>query len=100
MVMVIVNNVEYKSTSKKLKLYIVDEGSPPPLDRSWCKELNILLHQLMRERPVEEFSEVFVGALVPLKVNIQASLVLNGNCTPFFLKAGLLPFVLETLRMN
>ncbi|XP_031338139.1 uncharacterized protein K02A2.6-like [Photinus pyralis] len=96
-------NASYNGISKMLKLYVVDNGGPPLLGRSWCRELEIpiLCSSInaitaidIRNKLVQEFPNVFAEGLGTLK-HLKAKLLLKENTVPVFRKSRPLPFALK-----
>lgn len=97
-------SVSYEGKKAALKLYIIKNGGPPLIGRTWIKELDLLRfnarnnhHYIFDENLLEknlkdEFPEVFAEGLGTFKSQIRLHLK---DDTPIFVKARPLPLALR-----
>lgn len=103
----IIVNAEYNGKQEMLKLYVVNNGGPPLLGRSWCKKLNINIPvngntervnainvQQIMLKFLNEFPNVFAEGIGTLK-KVKAHLMLKENSNPIFVKHRPLPFAMK-----
>lgn len=96
----IVVTVVYGSKSAELKLYIIKNGGPPLMGRTWIKCLNLAViecHNIieddsMAKALMNEFPEVFTEGLGTFKSKLRLHLK---DETPVFIKARPLPLALR-----
>ncbi|XP_048480662.1 uncharacterized protein K02A2.6-like [Plutella xylostella] len=93
-------HVTFERHSAKLDLYVIENGGPPLMGRSWIRELNVTsipCHSLSEDDPLlqqlrDEFLTVFAGGLGTYRSRMRFHLA---DETPVFVKARPLPLALR-----
>ncbi|XP_061716630.1 uncharacterized protein K02A2.6-like [Cydia pomonella] len=92
--------VGYGNNVDRLKLYVIENGGPPLMGRTWIRRLKLRVtdcinfqgEDSMAESLKQEFPEVFAGGLGTFKSRLQLRLK---DDTPVFVKARALPLALR-----